>query len=250
MPKITYGKDWPNRGANEKVLPGGQGEYDVKIPAGAKGILAARIFVEADGLTCVWPRWDEDPQGQTIVPGSTSADVRRLKFDGPGFGSGKANEEAVALEAKPSVVLPVKKEDATYRYAISLPKDVTFTGPSDDQEALLGEGKNRVKLRVRYISGGNRNLVEGALPFLAVGDEIEKTKVKLPSGTVATLVELNFVPELHAGLSEVRQRYLFIPAGRENADFLVLAAEGSLVAMKNQEDTIQAIFASYGGTGK
>ena len=248
--KITYGKDWPNRGANEKVLPSGQREYDVKIPAGAKGILAARIFVKADGLTCVWPRWDEDPQGQTIVPGSTSADVRRLKFDGPGFGSGKANEEAVALEAKPSVVLPVKKEDATYRYAISLPKGVTFTGPSDDQEAFLGEGKNRVKLRVRYISGGNRNLVEGALPFLAVGDEIKKTKVKLPSGTVATLVELNFVPELHAGLSEVRQRYLFIPAGRENADFLVLAAEGSLVAMKNQEDTIQAIFASYGGTGK
>jgi hypothetical protein len=248
--KITYGKDWPNRGANEKVLPGGQKEYDVKIPAGTKGILAARIFVKADGLTCVWPRWDEDPQGQTIVPGSTSADVRRLKFDGPGFGSGKANEEAVALEGKPSVVLPVKKEDATYRYAISLPKGVTFTGPSDDQEAFLRKGKNRVKLRVRYISGGNRNLVEGALPFLAVGDEIKKTKVKLPSGTVATLVELNFVPELHPGLSEVRQRYLFIPAGRENADFLVLAAEGSLVAMKNQEDTIQAIFASYGGTGK
>ena len=107
-----------------------------------------------------------------------------------------------------------------------------------------------MKLRVRYISGGNRNPVEGALPFLAVGDEIRKTKVKLPSGTVATLVELDFVPELHPGLSEVRQRYLFIPAGRENADFLVLAAEGSLEAMKNQEDTIQAIFASYGGTGK
>ena len=51
-------------------------------------------------------------------------------------------------------------------------------------------------------------------------------------------------------MPEVRQRYLFIPAGRENADFVVLAAEGSLVAMKDQEDTIQAIFASYGGTGK
>ncbi len=248
--KITYGKDWPNRGANEKVLPGGQKEYDVKIPAGTKGILAARIFVKANGLTCVWPRWDEDPQGQTVVPGSTAADVRPLKFEGPPSGSEKGGEETVALEAKPSVVLPVKKDDATYRYAIDLPREVAFTGPSDDQEAFFGEGKNRVRLRVRYISGGNRNPVEEALPFLAVGDEIRKTKVKLPSATVATLVELNFVPELHPGLSEVRQRYLFIPAGRENADFLVLAAEGSLVAMKNQEDTIQAIFASYGGTGK
>ena len=61
--KITYGKDWPNRGANEKVFPSGQKEYDVKIPAGTKGILAGRIF----DLTCVWPRWDEDPQGQSFV---------------------------------------------------------------------------------------------------------------------------------------------------------------------------------------
>jgi hypothetical protein len=41
---------------------------------------------------------------------------------------------------------------------------------------------------------------------------------------------------------------LFIPTGRENADFLVIAAEGSPQAMKNQADTIEAIFSSYGGT--
>ena len=132
----------------------------------------------------------------------------------------------------------------------SLPEGVAFTGPSDDQEAFLGEGENRVRLRLRYISGGNRSPLEGTLPFLAVGDEIEKTKVKLPSGAVATLVELSFVPELHPGLSDVRQRYLFIPTGRENADFLVIAAEGSPEAMKSQADTIQAIFSSYGGMGR
>lgn len=86
--KVTYGKDWPNRQANEMVLSGGQEEYDAKILTGTKGILAARISVTANGLTSVWPRWDEDPQGQTVVPGSTSADVSPLKFEGPGFGSG------------------------------------------------------------------------------------------------------------------------------------------------------------------
>jgi hypothetical protein len=34
--KVTYGKDWPNRGANEKILPSGQKKYDVKIPPGQK----------------------------------------------------------------------------------------------------------------------------------------------------------------------------------------------------------------------
>jgi hypothetical protein len=248
--KVTYGKDWPNRHANEMVLSGGQEEYDAKILTGTKGILAARISVTANGLTSVWPRWDEDPQGQTVVPGSTSADVSPLKFEGPVSGSGEASEEALPFEAKPSVMLPVKKDDATYGYTIGLPEGVAFTGPSDDQEASLGEGKNLVRLRVRYISGGNRYPIEGALPFLAVGDEIRKTKVKLPSGIVATQVELNLVPELHPGLSAVHQSYLFIPAGRENVDLVVLAAEGSPLAMTNQKDVIQAIFASYGVTSK
>ncbi len=248
--KVTYGKDWPNRGANEKVLPSGQKEYDLKIPAGTKGILAARLFVNADGLTCVWPRWDEDPQGQTVVPGSTSADVSPLKFEGSDLGSSKASENVVALETRPSVALPVRKDDTSYRFAIRLPKGVVFTGPPDDQEAFLGEGRNRVRLRLRYIPGGNRTPLEGTLPLLAVGDEIKQTKVKLPSGAIATLVELNLVPESHPGLSDVSQRYLFIPTGRENGDFLVIAAEGSLQAMTSQADTVQAIFSSYAETDR
>ena len=245
--KITFGKDWPNRAANEQVLPGGQEDYNVEIPTGTKSILAARIFVEANGLACVWPRWDEDPQGQTVVPGSTSADVKPLRFEGAASTGDKSSQDALVLQPKASVVLPVQRKDATYRYTISLPDGVTFVGPSDDQEASWGEGKNRVELRVRYISGGNRNPIEGALPFLAVGDEIKKTKVKLPSGIVATQVELSFVPELHPGLSGLRQRHLFIPTGREKADFLVIAAEGSSQGMESQTNTIEAIFSSYSG---
>jgi hypothetical protein len=222
----------------------------VKIPAGTKGILAARLFVNADGLTCVWPRWDEDPQGQTVVPGSTSADVSPLKFEGSDLGSSKASENVVALETRPSVALPVRKDYTSYRFAIRLPKGVVFTGPPDDQEAFLGEGGNRVRLRLRYIPGGNRTPLEGILPLLAVGDEIKQTKVKLPSGAIATLVELNLVPESHPGLSDVSRRYLFIPTGRENGDFLVIAAEGSLQAMTSQADTVQAIFSSYAETDR
>ena len=70
---------------------------------------------------------------------------------------------------------------------------------------------------------------------------------KLPSGIVATQVELSFVPELHPGLGDVRQRHLFIPTGRENADFLVIAAEGSSQAIESQANTIEAIFSSYSG---
>ena len=73
----------------------------------------------------------------------------------------------MALETRPSVALPVRKEETSYRYAIRLPKGVVFTGPSEDQEAFLGEGENRVRLRLRYISGGNRSPLEGTLPFLA-----------------------------------------------------------------------------------
>ena len=67
----------------------------------------------------------------------------------------------------------------------------------------------------------------------------------MPSRIAGTLVELNFVAELHPGLAALRQRHLFVPAGREGMDFVVLSAEGTPEAIKAQNDMIQAIFASY-----
>ena len=181
--KITYGNDWPNRGANEKILAGGVTEYHVSFPARMKGILAARIFVEANGLSCVWPRWDEDPQGQVVIPGSSATDVRPLKFSGPVAGGGQGSEEPLAVDSKAFIKLPIEKRGGAYPYILRLPEGVTFTGPEEDQEAQLGEGKSRVRLRLRHIVGGNRNPVEAVLPFLAVGMNSERGKSNCRRGS-------------------------------------------------------------------
>ena len=73
--KITYGQDWQNRG--DKMLPAkpgaakdGKYPFTVTLPETLTGVVAVRITIKdaANGLTTVWPRWDEDPQGQFVVP--------------------------------------------------------------------------------------------------------------------------------------------------------------------------------------
>jgi hypothetical protein len=72
---ITYGKDWENRVANRvDVTPG---ETSLSVKTGIKGVIAARIHITADGLEDVWPRWDEDPQGQVVTPGATIQDLKQ-----------------------------------------------------------------------------------------------------------------------------------------------------------------------------
>ena len=76
---ITYGKDWPNRSGNQLDIPiQPSNNYAGTVATGIKGVLAARISVSANGLTCKWPRWDEDVQGQVVVPGSKPSDVPPL----------------------------------------------------------------------------------------------------------------------------------------------------------------------------
>jgi len=65
---ITHGRDWPNRGDHRIDLPGGNTRHAVTIPPGQEGVVAVRIHIRADGLYNVWPRWDEDPAGQIVVP--------------------------------------------------------------------------------------------------------------------------------------------------------------------------------------
>ncbi len=72
---ITYGHDWQNRGANEVVLAGVKTSFTTALQTGFTGVNAVRIRVTANGLTDVWPRWDEDPQGQVVIPGEQAADT-------------------------------------------------------------------------------------------------------------------------------------------------------------------------------
>ena len=60
--------DWPLRGAHEIVVPGGKTAYAVRLPVGNADMAACRIRVAAHGLTTEWPRWDEDPAGQLVLP--------------------------------------------------------------------------------------------------------------------------------------------------------------------------------------
>jgi hypothetical protein len=40
----------------------------LRIPTGIHGVVAVRIKMTAHGLSDMWPRWDEDPQGQVTIP--------------------------------------------------------------------------------------------------------------------------------------------------------------------------------------
>ena len=79
---VTYGQDWQNRGAKTiQAKPVGEdmsgrwsnSQFRVTLPEKLTGVVAVRITVTADGLTTVWPRWDEDPQGQIVVPAAQPA---------------------------------------------------------------------------------------------------------------------------------------------------------------------------------
>ena len=67
---VTYGGDWTHRGATTiNLAASGHLSESLTIPNCAPGAPAVRIKVtSANGLTDVWPRWDEDPAGQVIVP--------------------------------------------------------------------------------------------------------------------------------------------------------------------------------------
>lgn len=67
---VTYGDGWQNRSATEVALPASSSLKRIyTIPNTEPGVTAVRIkVVSSGGLTTTWPRWDEDPVGQVIVP--------------------------------------------------------------------------------------------------------------------------------------------------------------------------------------
>ena len=143
------------------------------------------------------------------------------------------------------MTLPVEQVNQVDGYRLKLPLGISLAGVADDLEGLLrGGGTSVVHLRARYLPSANRSPVEASLPFIAVGDEMKKKTVKLPSGKLATLVELNFDAALHPGMQNLSQKELFIPIGPEDGDFIALSAEGTPEAMQSADETITAIFAS------
>jgi hypothetical protein len=66
LAKVTYG--WTKRDQNMVKLPARAKSFQFSTFTGIKGVVAVRIWVNANGLTTAWPRWDEDPNGQMVTP--------------------------------------------------------------------------------------------------------------------------------------------------------------------------------------
>ncbi len=67
---VTYGTDWTTRAAKTITVPASsQLTGSVTLSGCNPGVVAVRIkAASATGLTTAWPRWDEDPAGQVVVP--------------------------------------------------------------------------------------------------------------------------------------------------------------------------------------
>ncbi len=238
--KVTYGKDWMNRSAQEIVLKGGANAYSINIPTGQKGILAARIKVTTNGLSDVWPRWDEDPQGQVVVPGSTKDDVKAAP---PAPPRATGTLAAVALTMPAGAKLPLLEANAARGYRFRLPEGAVLTGVPDDREGALGQGANAVRLRVRYLPGA-ASAANQYLPVASAIDASSLMPVTLSDHTAATLATFDLADAAHPGMTNLGQRFLLIPTGKDNGDLLLLSASGTPQAVKANDALIKAVFAS------
>ena len=237
--RLTYGRDWPQRGAREVAVPGGKTHYAVRLPVGSADMAAVRIRVAAHGLTAEWPRWDEDPAGQIVLPWAKPR-TAAVPAAPPAAPSGPA----VSLAAPAGVALLVGARAAGV--TLRLPSGAQLTGPADDLTATLEGG---VTFRIRLLPGA----AEGAddyLPVTSAVDQVRRRAVTLPSGLAATLVDDTLVAVAHPGMTNLRQRFLLVPTGKGGEDLLLLSATGSAAAMERQNKALTAIFASVAADDK
>lgn len=236
---VTWGCDWTNRATNE-VAVAEQGMVGaMRIPTHTNGVLAVRIRLVANGLTNVWPRWDEDPAGQVVVPGTPAAPVVATATK-PVVAAASA-APAVLLASAPDFQLPVLVTLEPRAVALRLPAGASVTGAGDERETTLGSGDSAVRLRVRFVPGGGK-AVQELFPVVAVGDVERRQAVTLPSGLAATVADYQFLPAAHPGMTSFWQRDLVAPVGVDDA--VVVTASGSAAAGQVYDRLVTAIFAS------
>ncbi len=191
-----------------------------------------------NGLTDVWPRWDEDPQGQIVVPGSTKDDVKSSSSAPAAL---PTNETPTPLTLPAGVNLPITETNAARGYVLRLPANVIFSGAPDDREGTLGNGTNAVRLRLRYLPGGAKS-PQDYLPFAATIDTIEKKNITLPNGTAGTLLDYDLAAAAHPGMTNLRHRYLLIPTGQDKSDLLLAGRYRHTRSSQNQRQNAKRHF--------
>ncbi|HUW32785.1 MAG TPA: hypothetical protein VM223_14345 [Planctomycetota bacterium] len=236
-----YGRDWPQRSANRVEPDSTKNAWAAQIPVDKPCVAAVRICATANGITCTWPRWDEDPAGQIVIPGAESAVGANLVF-APADDSSSAEPSAEPVRLPPVAQVPAGSQFEANRqrnYVLTVPGKFNLAGPADDREGKLGG----VVLRIRYVAGGGK-AIDDALPFTATGDTVDRQLVILPSGLKGTMVKLELQPTAHPGVIDLAQWILLLPMGQNGADLLAISAMGEPEAMKKNTDPITAIFAS------
>ena len=239
---VSFGRDWPYRNATTWTLEPQGTQFSLKIPVGSLDLVAVRIRVEANGLQCVWPRWDEDVAGQVVMPDAKPRPANQAPEGVPNpLSAAQSAPEDLASPA--GIELPVEVAVIRHGFAYRLPKDTTQTGTDDDRTTVLSAGSQKVELRVRYLSG-SANQAADLLPITSSIDTVTARAVKLPSGLAAKCVEYKFDPLARPGATNLRQMYLVVTLGPKNEHLLLLSAAGMPEAMQALDKTIQAIFAS------
>ena len=238
--RVTYGRDWPLRGAHEVVVPGGRTRYAVRLPVGKADMVACRVRVSAGGLTTEWPRWDKDPAGQLVLPWAKPRIAAVAAVRPPVVAVGLPTP----LTAPAGIILPVTVRVGGF--TLRLPLGVALTSPPEDHSATLGQvGDAAVMLRVRVLPNVASD-VQDYLPVTSAVDGVRRRAVRLPSGLTGTLAEYALAPVARPGMTNLRQRFLLIPSGKNSADLLLISASGTVGAMAAREKLLDAIFAEVG----
>lgn len=247
--RLTYGQDWEQRSANEMDMPGTATRFSATLPGVWTGVVAARIMVESPtGLTDVWPRWDEDPAGQTVVPGSKQ--VVQAVTHAPTVPSSPAPTSAgtpTSLAAPAAVSLPHVETNVLLGFSVRLPAGVAISGSPDSQEMLLGPASDPISLLVRYVPGGASSQA-AQMPATSTIDDASHEAVSASGFAAGVQYDYMLAAAAHPGMTNLRQRYLLVPAGDSGADLIVLAFTGSAPAFRVQRPLIQAIEASVAVT--
>ncbi len=233
--RVTYGHDWMNRDVNEtKIVPRkNQRDFEITLPTGAADIVAARVRIAANGLSTMWPRWDEDPAGQITMP-----DAKPRPKNQSLAPSATATLPVMNFAAPTGMALPLSETIGDL--LLNLPVGISRQDNGNERIFVWGKVPQQILLGARFVPRGAKN-ADDYLPFASPIDSVTRRRVKLPSGLEAYSVDFGFDGTAHPGLNELQQRFLLMPRGD---DLVILKALGTSAAMAAQVKTVEAIWAS------